>query len=108
PSAAVAAPTRTASPSPATGACRARPAPRPAASPGQGGVRRPRWPYPKGYTNDPMEAAPTLREARTAAGLSQAQLAERAGTSQATVSAYETGTKEPSVATFSRLLAVAG
>ena len=43
-----------------------------------------------------------------AAGLSQAELAERAGTSQATISAYESGAKQPSVATLSRLLAAAG
>lgn len=55
-----------------------------------------------------MEAASALRQARNSAGLTQRQLAERAGTSQATVSAYENGAKEPSVATFSRLLAAAG
>ena len=55
-----------------------------------------------------MEAAPTLHAARTGAGLSQAELARRAGTSQATISAYESGAKQPSVATFSRLLAAAG
>jgi transcriptional regulator with XRE-family HTH domain len=32
----------------------------------------------------------------------------RAGTSQATVSAYESGRKQPSVATLTRLLAAAG
>jgi transcriptional regulator with XRE-family HTH domain len=55
-----------------------------------------------------VEAASALRQARNSAGLTQRQLAERAGTSQATVSAYENGAKEPSVATFSRLLAAAG
>lgn len=35
-------------------------------------------------------------------------LAERAGTSQATLSAYENGRKEPSVATLARLLAATG
>jgi transcriptional regulator with XRE-family HTH domain len=49
-----------------------------------------------------------LHSARTRAGLSQAELARRAGTSQATISAYESGSKQPSVATFSRLLAAAG
>lgn len=49
-----------------------------------------------------------LREARRRAGLTQAALAQRAGTSQATVSAYERGSKEPSVETLDRLLAAAG
>lgn len=55
-----------------------------------------------------MDIASTLRGARTRAGLTQAALAARAGTSQATVSAYESGRKEPSVATLGRLLAAAG
>jgi transcriptional regulator with XRE-family HTH domain len=55
-----------------------------------------------------MDAATTLQRARTSSGLSQRELAERAGTSQATVSAYESGRKHPSVATFSRLLSAAG
>ncbi|MCP9488387.1 MAG: helix-turn-helix domain-containing protein [Solirubrobacteraceae bacterium MAG38_C4-C5] len=49
-----------------------------------------------------------LHEARRRAGLSQTELARRAGTSQATISAYESGRKQPSVATLSRLLAAAG
>jgi transcriptional regulator with XRE-family HTH domain len=52
-----------------------------------------------------MEAGAALREARTSAGLSQRQLAERTGTSQATISAYENGRKRPSFDTFHRLLA---
>src|SRR3954466_674589 len=55
-----------------------------------------------------MDVGTTLRSARERAGLTQGELAERAGTSQATVSAYETGAKQPSVATFSRLLAATG
>ena len=55
-----------------------------------------------------MEVARTLREARTRAGLTQAALARRAGTSQATLSAYENGRKQPSVETLSRLLQAAG
>jgi transcriptional regulator with XRE-family HTH domain len=55
-----------------------------------------------------MDAGATLRAARKRAGLTQGELATRAGTSQATVSAYESGSKQPSVATFSRLLAAAG
>ena len=55
-----------------------------------------------------MEAGPALREARIGAGLSQSELAARVGTSQATISAYETGTKQPSFATFHRLVAATG
>jgi transcriptional regulator with XRE-family HTH domain len=42
------------------------------------------------------------------AGLTQEALAARAGTSQATISAYESGAKQPSVATLARLLEAAG
>src|SRR3954447_17602215 len=55
-----------------------------------------------------MDVGRTLRDARVRAGLTQGELAARAGTSQATVSAYESGAKQPSVATFSRLLAAMG
>lgn len=55
-----------------------------------------------------MNAASTLRTARRRAGLTQAALATRAGTSQATISAYESGSKQPSLETFSRLLAATG
>ncbi len=49
-----------------------------------------------------------LRETRVAAGLSQQELARRAGTSRPTLSAYEHGRKSPSAETFARLLAAAG
>ena len=55
-----------------------------------------------------MDASRAIFEARIAAGLTQARLAERAGTSQATLSAYESGRKQPSVRTLSRILAAAG
>jgi transcriptional regulator with XRE-family HTH domain len=55
-----------------------------------------------------MDTAASLRAARRSAGLTQAELARRAGTSQATVSAYEHGRKLPSVETLGRLLAAAG
>jgi transcriptional regulator with XRE-family HTH domain len=55
-----------------------------------------------------MDTAATLRDARKRAGLTQAQLAQRAGTSQATISAYEHGSKAPSVETLGRLLAATG
>ena len=55
-----------------------------------------------------MDVPGTIRRARRRAGISQAELAARAGTSQATVSAYETGRKAPSVATLARLLTATG
>jgi transcriptional regulator with XRE-family HTH domain len=55
-----------------------------------------------------MDVPTTLRHARRAAGLSQIELAARTGTSQATISAYESGAKQPSIDTLSRLLAAVG
>ena len=55
-----------------------------------------------------MDAGRSLRRARLRARLTQAQLAARAGTSQATLSAYEGGSKIPSLPTLERLLAAAG
>jgi transcriptional regulator with XRE-family HTH domain len=55
-----------------------------------------------------MNPGAEIRAARRTAGFSQAQLARLGGTSQPTLAAYETGRKQPSVATLSRLLAVAG
>lgn len=40
--------------------------------------------------------------------MTQTELAERAGTSQAAISAYESGRRSPSVDTLSRILAAAG
>ncbi|MEO6083340.1 MAG: helix-turn-helix transcriptional regulator [Umezawaea sp.] len=48
--------------------------------------------------------AELLAEARHSAGLSQEELARRAGTSRPTVSAYEHGRKSPTVDTLARLL----
>jgi transcriptional regulator with XRE-family HTH domain len=45
-----------------------------------------------------------LRQARRAAGISQRELAHRAGTSSATLSRYESGAISPTVATLDRLL----
>ena len=64
--------------------------------------------YLIGYSWRMDSAASILRYARLRAGLSQAALAAATGTSQATISAYENGTKEPAVATLSRLLAATG
>lgn len=55
-----------------------------------------------------MHPASLLRSARLRVGLSQRELAQRAGTSQATLSAYERGTKTPGIRTFERLLRAAG
>lgn len=55
-----------------------------------------------------MRTGTVLRAARERAGLSQQELGRRAGTSQATISAYENGAKEPSLATLDRLLAATG
>ncbi len=55
-----------------------------------------------------MDVAANLRAARRRAGLTQAELAKRAGTSQATLSAYERGRKRPSIDTLARLLDGAG
>jgi transcriptional regulator with XRE-family HTH domain len=55
-----------------------------------------------------VDAARTLRRARLAAGLSLRALAERAGTSHATLSAYETGRAVPRIYTLDRILRAAG
>jgi transcriptional regulator with XRE-family HTH domain len=55
-----------------------------------------------------MDSGQMLHASRVGAGLTQAELARRAGTSQATVSAYEHGRKEPSAETLARLLAATG
>jgi transcriptional regulator with XRE-family HTH domain len=56
-------------------------------------------------TND---AGLMLLATRVEAGLSQRELATRAGTSGATIAAYERGTKEPRLSTLRRLLDAAG
>jgi transcriptional regulator with XRE-family HTH domain len=53
-------------------------------------------------------AAELLERVRVSSGLTQEELARRAGTSRPTLSAYEHGRKSPTVATFARLLAQAG
>lgn len=55
-----------------------------------------------------MSPGSLIRQARTDAHLSQQELAARAGTSQATLSAYERGRKDPSASTLMRILAAAG
>ncbi|NLT06933.1 MAG: helix-turn-helix transcriptional regulator [Solirubrobacterales bacterium] len=63
--------------------------------------------YLSGYTR-PMSPSIEIRAARERAGMTQVELARRAGTSQATVSSYESGRKRPTVETFARLLAATG
>ena len=52
--------------------------------------------------------AHSLRNARQRAGLSLRALAQRAGTSHATLSAYEQGRKTPSAVVFLRILEACG
>ena len=54
------------------------------------------------------ELATTIRRARTNAGLSQMELAARAGTSQPALARYETGVALPTLPTLERLLAACG
>lgn len=49
-----------------------------------------------------------IENARRLAGLSQAELARRAGTSRPTLSAYENGRKSPTLATVERLVESSG
>ena len=49
-----------------------------------------------------------IREARSRAGLSQAQLAGRAKTSQSAIARYEAGYATPTLATLERILAASG
>jgi hypothetical protein len=49
-----------------------------------------------------------IRQARRAAGLTQAEMARRASTSQSAIAAYESGAKTPTVETLERLLRAAG
>ncbi|WP_426310621.1 helix-turn-helix domain-containing protein [Cellulosimicrobium sp. E-16] len=55
-----------------------------------------------------MSTAGTIKACRERAGMSQSELAARAGTSQPAVSRYESGASSPSVKTLERLLAAAG
>ena len=51
-----------------------------------------------------MEIAGLIKGARRAAGITQAELARRASTTQPAVTAYESGARVPSVSTLRRLL----
>ncbi len=49
-----------------------------------------------------------IRLARHDGGLSQRELAQRAGTSQAAIGAYESGKRSPSLETLARIVRAAG
>jgi uncharacterized protein len=53
-------------------------------------------------------AGTLLRRARTGAGLSQAELAARAGVTQSVVSAYESGHRQPALPTLAALIEATG
>ena len=52
-------------------------------------------------------AGALLRQARVAAGLSQAELAARAGVTQSVISAYESGHRQPALRTLAALIEAA-
>jgi transcriptional regulator with XRE-family HTH domain len=53
-------------------------------------------------------AAALISDARERAGLTQADLARRAGTVQSAIAAYESGRRQPTLPTLYRILAAAG
>lgn len=55
-----------------------------------------------------MRAGALIRSARERAGLTQAELARTAGTSQPTIARYESGRSEPRASTLERILAACG
>lgn len=63
--------------------------------------------YRKRYS-EAVDTAEFIRQARLAAGLTQTELARRAGTSQPAVARYESGEVSPSVRTLERLLCAVG
>jgi transcriptional regulator with XRE-family HTH domain len=55
-----------------------------------------------------MDPSDLIRAVRRRGGLTQAELARRAGTSQPVVSAYEHGRRDPTFRTLRRLVAAGG
>lgn len=53
-------------------------------------------------------AGDLIRVAREETGISQRELAKRAGTSQAAISAYEAGKKSPTLETLARIIRATG
>lgn len=64
--------------------------------------------YRIGYKYTDMDIGPLVAAARTRAGLTQQDLARRAGTSQSAIARLERGQGSPSVDTLRRVLAAAG
>ncbi len=64
--------------------------------------------YTGGVVNDRSAAGTVLRDARRRAGLSQVELARRAGVTQSVISAYESGHRQPSLPTLAALVDAAG
>jgi uncharacterized protein len=64
--------------------------------------------YNRVVDNVPEMAGALLRRARTSAGLSQAELAARAGVTQSVISAYESGHRQPALPTLAALIEAAG
>jgi len=60
------------------------------------------------YDPAPTVAAGLIRSARDRAGMTQGDLAEAADVTQQSVSAYETGRREPTLPTLMRLIEAAG
>jgi predicted nucleotidyltransferase/DNA-binding XRE family transcriptional regulator len=58
--------------------------------------------------SEAVTAAALLRQARKGAGLSQQELAARAGVTQSVISAYESGHRQPAVPTLAALVDAAG
>lgn len=62
----------------------------------------------RSYPAPPAPAAGLLQLARLKAGISQAELARRAGLPATMVSAYERGRRQPTLPTLMRLIRAAG
>jgi predicted nucleotidyltransferase/DNA-binding XRE family transcriptional regulator len=59
-------------------------------------------------TSEAFASGALLRQARRGAGLSQVELAARAGVTQSVISAYESGHRQPSLPTLAALVEAAG
>jgi predicted nucleotidyltransferase/DNA-binding XRE family transcriptional regulator len=55
-----------------------------------------------------LSAASLLRQARRRSGLSQVELARRAGVTQSVISAYEAGRRQPALSTLAHLIEATG
>ena len=64
--------------------------------------------YTKPVSFEELTAGALLRQARRRAGLSQVELAARAGVTQSVISAYESGRRQPSLPTLAALVGAAG